>query len=378
MKHAKAFSRLALLLIVATLSSCDNLEWGGTEFAVVPPPPKADDASRALVLPGTENLPSSPVLYYVRATPEGGAMIPVGEVVGDSLRPLQPGDDWELFSARYIAGYLRQGTEFTLFRHGVRAGTFVVETADLPGPEVCPRLPRAAGTMELTALAGGATEFLAMAKAEAPDARRQRTVSAQPTRTMQIVGPILAERMLRARRAQLPGSWQRAMVQIHPFPVAEVRDPGYTATLLVGDELSMGGNNEGYSLFYVALPHIQATYDTVMVSFTSYPEQGKAAPRTVDFLDWNSDGQAALLLEVYGTNGSWFEAVGRTAGGTWQRIMQSPCERAGAAPVTGQPSPLIAPAEGEEVGAQAPAGTQQQQHAASGQQRQRVLGRPVQ
>jgi hypothetical protein len=61
------------------------------------------------------------------------------------------------------------------------------------------------------------------------------------------------------------------------------------------------------------------------VHFTNYPTEGKAAARTVDYLDWNRDDQVDLLLEVYGGTGTWFEAVSKTRSG-WQRIFQDKCQ----------------------------------------------------
>jgi hypothetical protein len=145
-------------------------------------------------------------------------------------------------------------------------------------------------------------------------------------RTMQVLAPILAEKMLRARHAELPGNWQRAMAQLKPFPVAGSQDPGYATTFLVSDSLGTGGDNIGYSLFYVGVP-AQFSYDTVFVQFTDYPTQGKAAPRVIDFLDWTRDDQPELLLQVYGISDTWFETVGKKADGKWHRTFRDRCQK---------------------------------------------------
>jgi hypothetical protein len=197
----------------------------------------------------------------------------------------------------------------------------------LPAANACPALPRAHGTLELTSGAEQIPEFLAIAKTHAPAIRRQLDFPLEPTRSMQVIAPILAERMIRARHAELPGNWQRALAQLKPFPIANSRDPGFAASFLAGDELATGGDNVGYSVFFIAVPGAQFGYDTTYVRFTDYPTDGKQAPRTVDILDWNSDGQADLLLQVYGLTDTWFEAVQRNERGNWKRAFQDRCKQ---------------------------------------------------
>ncbi|HEY0810508.1 MAG TPA: hypothetical protein VGD49_10125, partial [Longimicrobiales bacterium] len=192
-------------------------------------------------------------------------------------------------------------------------------------------LPTARGTFELSAGAEQIPEFLAISKVSAPEVGRNVPFTTEPGRNMQVIAPILAERMIRARHAELPGNWQRAMAQLQPFPIANSRDAGFAATFLVGDELRPGGDNVGYSLFFVAQPGPQFGYDTVFVNFNDYPTAGRAAPRVVDFLDWNRDGQVDMLLQVFGPQGTWFESVSKNQRGEWQRSFRDRCERAGGA-----------------------------------------------
>jgi hypothetical protein len=254
-------------------------------------------------------------------------MVPVAEITGDSLRAMRATSDWNLYGSRFIAEFLRQGSEFALFRNGTRVGTFVTQGASIPDSTVCPRLPRATGSLELSPGGERYSEFLALSKAQAPDVRRRIAAELEPTRSMQIVGPILAERLLRARGAQLPGNWQRAMAQLKPFPITGSADPGFTATFLVDDTLGIGLDNQGYSLFFVATPQGGVGYDTAFVMFNDYPRTGKQAPRVVDYLDWNRDDQVEMLLQVYGSTSSWFEAVGKTKTG-WRRTFADHCEGA--------------------------------------------------
>src|SRR5688572_14130860 len=253
-------------------------------------------------------------------------MIPVGEISGDTLVPIQARQDVQTFSQRYIAEHLRQGAEFVLYRRGSRVGTFVVQSATAPEPNTCPALPRAIGALELTSGAEQIPEYLAIAERYAPEIRRRAGAPLETGRNMQVLAPIIAERMIRKRGASLPGNWQRAMEQLEPIPISGTSDPGFATTFLVGDTLGRGADNDGYSLFYVGVP-AQFSYDTVFVLYNNYAEAGKAAPRVVDFLDWNRDDQPEMLLQVYGINDAWFETVGRTQAGQWRRTFRARCEQ---------------------------------------------------
>jgi len=355
MKSFRDGSRLLAGLMILALAGCDNVDWGGMDVAVIPPPPKGaageDEGGQAAEM---GPLPDGPVLYYVRADSTGGTIQPVAEVSGDSLIALGADADPDLYGSRFISQHLRRGSEFTLFRRGARVGTLLVGNAEVPRSAACRRLPIGRGTLELAGgTLAGPTEFLALAKQNAPEGR-STAVSSEPTIGMRRVAPILAERALRARRAQLPGNWQAAMAQLVPFPVSATREPAFASTFLVDDQLQVGNDTTGYSMFLLAVPRSDLTgYDTVHVAYSAYPRTGKRAPRVVDYLDWDRDGEAELLLQVYGTSRAWFEAVGPDDG-EWSGAFQERCteEVPSAAPPpepgdtaqTGTTSAMILPA----------------------------------
>lgn len=322
-RRTSAVARLAAPLILIALGGCDNVEWGGIDLAILPPPARAE-APQADVA-GSDRLPSGPLLYFVRRDSSRAEIIPVGEITDGRMAPIAISGDPEESGTRFIAAFLREGAEFTLFHRGRRAGTMIVNAAEVPTGDVCRRLPRGTGTMELSGAADSAAVFLAMARTQAPDGRALPGAP-EVERRMQVMGPILAERALRARGAQLP-NWANARRQIFPFPTSAARDLAFTSTFLVDDELQIGNDSTGYSLFVVYTPQAQSGYDTAYVAFTDYPREGKAARRVVDFLDWDNDGSPELLLEVFGTHDRWFEAVGNTGDG-WNRILEDRCDGA--------------------------------------------------
>jgi hypothetical protein len=320
----------AVALIVSTLSACDNVSWGGADVAVVPPPAKSTsgiDLSTEEEA-AMDELPKGPVLYYVARSTSGAVMIPVAEITGDSLRSLRTTGDARVYATRFVAANMRQGQEFALFNRGARVGTYVVQSAQVPEQVSCPIQPQALGSLELSSGADSIREFLAVSKTQAPLITKRGDELTTATNTMRnVVGPILAERALRARGAQLPGNWQGALEQITPFPASGRPSPGFAATFLVSDTLGMGLDDLGYSLFMIAIPTPSQTgYDTTFVDFRDYPKTGKQAPRLVDYLDWTRDDQVEMLLQVFGSTDSWFEVVARSSTGQWRTVLHGRCE----------------------------------------------------
>lgn len=321
-------------LILMLLAGCDNVSWGGTDVTVVPPPARAssdtaDTDDPVPTLPGVARLPEGPILYRVSTEAGMGSLHPLGVITTDSIEALDPGRNASGFADAFISRHLREGAEFVLFHRGARVGTLIVEDAAFEGGTQCRPLPSARGTLELSAAGRATTEYLALARPEAPQIPQRTRPVPEITRSMQVLGPILAERMMRARRASLPADWQRAMAQQVPFPVDDGQAAGFTATFLVSDTLGPGLDDQGYSMFFVATP-AGANFETPFISYRQYAEAGKQAPRVIDYLDWDRDGHVEFLMRVYGVSDSWFEALGRGENGEWRILYDDRCEGAGA------------------------------------------------
>ncbi|HSJ16054.1 MAG TPA: hypothetical protein VK939_16720 [Longimicrobiales bacterium] len=330
-RNAARRSALGAALMIAALSGCDNVSWGGADVAVVPPPPKPRGVAGGDVETGaTEPLPRGPVLYYVVRSGGQALLTPVAEIRGDSLRRIGSEGDARVYAGRLVAEHMRQGAEFDLFSRGVRVGTYVVRSARVPDQDHCPLLPVASGALELSVAADSIMEFLALEKPHAPQASPRAPNAPQTLGRMRFVAPILAERMLRARGAQLPANWQAAMEQVAAFPASGRADAGFAATFLVGDTLGPGLDDEGYALFFLAMPTASQTgWDTVYVDYREYPRTKKAAPRVIDYLDWTRDDQVELLVQVFGTRATWFEAIGRDPQGRWRSLFSDRCDEGG-------------------------------------------------
>jgi hypothetical protein len=321
---------LAGCLILTVLAACDNVSWGGADLTIVPPPPKAGGPPEPGKEPGVDPLPQGPILYHVEATAQNGRLTPVAAVVGDSLEPIRPRGNVRAFGDALIAAQLQPGTEFVLFRDGLRAGTFITQSASLV-EMTCGPTPQATGELELAATAAGAREFLALAKVQAPQVARRPVESFEPNRTMRVLAPILADNLLRSRNAPLPTNWERALAQLRPFATGASQDLAFTATYLVGDTLGPGLDDVGQSLFFIGLPQNMG-YDTVFVRYHDYAAGGKAALRVIDGIDLNNDEMPEFVLRVFGASDAWYEAIGRGRDGRWRVLMSDRCSAPAAVP----------------------------------------------
>ncbi|HEX9107404.1 MAG TPA: hypothetical protein VF832_09250, partial [Longimicrobiales bacterium] len=194
---------LAAALSVTISAACDNVHWGGAEIALIPPPPKAATTPAGAVSVEGERMPQGPLLFYVTPSGTGATIVPVAEVGGDTLIPLRPTKGWETYGSRFIADFMRRGSEFSVFHNGARVGSLVLQSASLPQTYDCSPLPVGVGTLELPQGTMAPGPMLALPKTQAPEVRNRLGPDIVPTRTMEVVGPILAERLLRARHAQL-------------------------------------------------------------------------------------------------------------------------------------------------------------------------------
>ena len=103
-RRASTLARVSALLMVIGVAACDNVEWGGMDVAIVPPPPKTAPVGAAIET--GDRLPRGPVLYHVTRDSLGTTMTPVGMVIDQELEPIEVGDQPEVFGERFITGFL--------------------------------------------------------------------------------------------------------------------------------------------------------------------------------------------------------------------------------------------------------------------------------
>ena len=312
----------AVIAIVLTLSACDNVEWGGTELEIIPPPP-----SMVLATPdsapegGVElGLPTGPVLFHL--IKEGGEsrLVPVGELSGDSLKSLRfpPEGNQAQYQQRFRETVFPVGAQFRLFRRGAPVGTFTLQAHGQP--TAC-GIPTATGSATVVAAAADADEFIAFAEGLSPEVRGQFNPP-QINGSINTYASIVAERLILQAGLPRPRSWVGAQRDLDALEVLGGGHPEMSATYLVGDSLAIGpADPQGYSIFYLADYETARGYNPVYTEVRDYRKTGKQALALIDYLNWNGQPGEEILIRVYGRNDSWYEAVA-LQNGKWQQVWE--------------------------------------------------------
>lgn len=321
----KPRARIAALLILTALPGCDNVNWGGADVQVVPPPPPGGDRE---IAPDAQTfadlgLPSGTVVFHVVRGQGGAQVFPVAEVAGDSLRTLRrpAGVSPQAYESRFREAVLEPGAQFALFRRGAPVGTLTLTGT---GPATACGIPTATGTATTVAAAADVGEFLAFRKGLEPEVRGEYAPP-QVNGSIRTFASIVAERLVLQNGLPRPRSWPGAQRDMQAIEVVQGGNPEMAATYLVGDQLAVGpGEPTGYSIFYVAGYETRSGYTPFYQEVRDYRRTGKAAPRILDYLNWNGTGGVDILVQVYGPNEAWYEAVSQDRGGRWQKVWEGP------------------------------------------------------
>jgi hypothetical protein len=316
--------RVAAPLILTAQAACDNVEWGGAAVHVVtPPPPGAGQAT--VPEPGTVaglGLPTGRVLFHVVRGDDGSARLtPVAEISGDSLRTIRrpAGVAPQAYEQRFRQAVMDVNTEFVLFRRGAEVGTMIVRA---PGPVTSCGVPTSTGQASTVAAAAVEREFLAFRRGLAPEVIGEYTPP-QVEGTIQRYASLIAERLVLQNGLQRPRSWPGAQRDLQALNLVRGGQAEMASTYLVGDGLGIGpADPEGYSVFYVASYEQRAGYTPLYTEVRDYDKTGKGAPKLVDHLNWNGTGGAEMLIQVFGTRESWYEAVSQDEG-SWRKVWEA-------------------------------------------------------
>jgi hypothetical protein len=314
------------LLIVSAVAACDNVQWGGADIEIVPPPP----SSSAVPIDPDETvysefgLPRGSVLFHIMRTEAGALLVPVAELSGDSLRTLRrpAGVSPEAFESRFRETVVPAGAEFSLFRRGAAVGTFL---AQRPGPSTPCGLPTVFGTATVVAAATDANQFLGFRRGLQPEVPGEFT-PLQITGSIRTYASIVAERLILQSGLPRPRSWQGAQRDLQPVEVMSGGHPEMIATYLVGDSLAAGpADPQGYSVFYLADYQTERGYNPVYSEVHDYRQDGKISLRLVDYLNWDEDEGQEMLLEVFRRAGKGYALLAQR-GTQWEKVWETmPC-----------------------------------------------------
>jgi hypothetical protein len=313
---------LPVALILAFGSACDNVEWGGADIEIVPPPPSA---SMVPIAPDEQvfaefGLPRGTVLFQLTQEEQGSRLIPVAEVSGDSLRTLRrpAGVAPQAFESRFRETVIPPGSQFDIFRRGARVGTFTVQGA---GEVTACGVPTATGNATVVAAATDVPQFLAFRQGLSPTVRGEYSPP-QINGSIRTYASIVAERLILQAGLPRPRSWQGAQRDLQAVEIAQGGNPEMAATYLVGDQLAVGAADpQGYSIFYLADYEQRRGYSPIYQEVRDYRQGGKAAPVLVDYLNWDQDEGQEILLQVFGEDQSWYAALS-AKGGRWTKVWE--------------------------------------------------------
>jgi hypothetical protein len=249
-------------------------------------------------------------------------LIPVAELAADSMRALRrPAEiSPEAFEERFRETVMPVNGQFVLFRRGAEVGTLTVQA---PGPANACGVPSMVGQLSTVAAAAAEQEFLAFRRGLSPEVAGEFSPP-QVEGTIRRYASLIAERLVLQNGLQRPRSWPAAQRDLQAVDVVRGGHPEMAATYLVGDNLGVGpAQDNAWAVFYVAAFETRTGYTPFYSDVRSYARTGKAAPRLVDALNWNNEGHAEMLVQVYGRREAWYEAVSGD-GGTWERIWEGP------------------------------------------------------
>jgi hypothetical protein len=330
----------ALCVILTALPGCDNVQWGGVEFALEAPdpPPSALRATESAVDPEVSPAPlvplaTGPLLYLVERQGSGNeaTILPLAEFSAEGFLPLPSPDETPDMVARFPLGRWEAGTELLLLDRGRRAGTLLADGTASLDEETCQPRPLGRGRLELRPEAQSGTRFLAVRKADLGRAGLQDVPAADlrdwPAYPSQ--GELRAEALTAGRftiqRAGVP--WPPSIPDILvdqrgvSLPGGET---GLAATFVFGGDMALGRvPASGYGLFVLARPAEAGAWTPIWI-WHQMVRDGKAFPRVLAEGGLHPDRGPELLLEVFGEDDRWLALLGEDAEG-WSLLYQDPC-----------------------------------------------------
>jgi hypothetical protein len=269
-------------------------------------------------------LPTGPLVFHIVQGEGGNRLIPIAELSGETIRPVRrpSGVSPEAYESRFRETVIPLGAQFDVFRRGARVGTFV---AQQNGPVTPCGVPTVMGSTTVVAAAVEANQYLAFRQGLSPAVRGEYSPP-QVTSTIRTYASILAERLILQAGLPRPRSWPGAQRDLQAIEVMPGGHPEMAATYLVGDDLAVGpAQPEGYSVFYIADFETRRGYTPVYSEVRDYRRTGKAAPRVVDYVNWDDSPAPEIVVEVFGTDQSWYQVIAQR-GEAWEKVWEGePC-----------------------------------------------------
>jgi hypothetical protein len=322
------------LLIVALVSGCDNVEWGGADVRLEPPPPQVSaqpDSSESTpdtAAPPPPELPAHPVLFMGQRRGDRVELVPVAELTPEGPVRLPAEGEVPGFNDHWVATRFAPGTELTLLAAGTRAGTLTVQGA-APAENWCEERPALTGIPEVRPEAADTERFLAIS----PPGDTLRTHgpfrAGEDSYEQRVESLALANAALAITGARWPPAVLETRRDMQSLHLEGEGAPAFAATFVYRDRLGLG-EPEAADAWAIFVLGEGGPVDYDMAHFIYRPTaEGKAAPRYVQHADWDGDGAAEIALETFGVDARGALLLDRTEDG-WQEIFELSCRPPGA------------------------------------------------
>ena len=327
----QALRGLLALVILLVPSGCDNVAWGGVDVNLRPPPPvvaeAAPDSTGAdpeIAAPEMPPLPVGPVLFMGSRTGSRVSLRPIAEISGDSLIPFVSEAEAPGYAEYYAQSRMGRGSAFTLFAEGTRVGTVRADTLFYE-PGFCSASPVLEGTAELVAGAGNAARFIALPEDATRSVAYGTYRNPDHTYEQRVASIDLASAAIARTGAIWPESVLETRGDMQGVPLDGDVDGAVAATFLYRDALAVGPSDaaSAYSIFVLGEGG-PVNYTGTFTWYRRTSVDGKGAARLWEQADWDGDGQAEILLQVFGEDARWAAALDRR-NGTWTPIFEENC-----------------------------------------------------
>jgi len=314
---------LAIAVILTAATGCDNVSWGGIDVEIVHPQSTPEAAAEEATVPGEAGTPrvAGPVLLAGVREGSRATLTVVGEVQGDAVAAFP--DTTSPEDVERLAALTAAGSRWILFSEGVRVGSM---TADASGvaQDFCGPRATISGVVELVPPASTAERLLALPAATA-DREYQPFRALAHVYDQRVASLTLAGEAIPRFGANWPaGSLLEARQDIQAFQMVGTAGTSIAATFMYEDQLAVvPPGPRAYALFVLGVE----SGDTYREAYAWYREvdtDGKGAPRYFSHLDWDGDGSAEILLDVFGSDRRWFAGLAQR-GGQWIRTFQGTC-----------------------------------------------------
>jgi len=327
---------LVIAVILTAAQGCDNVTWGGIDVRLQSPPSRDSIDSQAPAaeavdaeMPGP-GLPTGPILLAGARSGASATLTVVGELQSDAVVDFPSEEEAPGYRDRFASRLLAQGSEFILFSEGVRVGRLVAEATGVDDRFCVPR-PTVSGTIELVPSATNATQFLALPAGPATDRTYEGHRPLDHTYEQRVASNRLARELIPRVGALWPPSVLEIRADMQAFQFQGAAGPSIAASFIYRDGLSVeAAPDAAYSIFFLG-EMAGADYRASYVWYRPVGAEGKGAPRFFDHLDLDGDGDAEVLLDVFGQNSRWFASLARR-NGAWTTAFQDSCGQSNPSP----------------------------------------------